>query len=359
MTNIKHFRHKTLPNGREVYAFDPSKTLRDKLGYKYQQFDDRISAINAAIAADEAFKAFKAGETHIRVDQCMTFCTLWDAYVTSSKWRKLKPKSQRTYMSNMQAAQKIMGGRSVNDFKVMDAEQLYSAIASQYSEHHALGIMKLLSVVFSNATRLELINRNPFGSIELTTPPARTTRWSDSDVRTFVTTADANGMASLGTLASMAYELCQRPVDCREMRWSNYNSGSFTFTQAKTGTAIRIPAPDHLKVRIEQLRAASNQNPDAHIIIYERSGEPFSERLLRKKADHIRKLAGLPDDLKVSDLRRSGASMLGDSGCTEDEIRTITGHRSRQVISTYVLPSTTMAERAQQKRANYSEVAHG
>lgn len=359
MTNIKYFRHKTLPNGREIYAFNPSQTLRDKLGCVYEQFDDRIDAINAAIKADEAFKALKSGEAVQKLHHKLTLDDLWDAFVGSSKWRKLAPKSQSTYSSNMRKAKSLIGGRPVSQFNGADAEALYKQLLSQTSEHHALGVMKVLSRTFANATRLELIKRNPFSTVEMTAPPARTIKWTDADVRTFVATADAHGIGSIGTIALMAYELCQRPVDCRDMRWHNYKDGKFSFTQTKTGTAVWIPALQTLQQRMEQLVASSNQDPDAHIIIYERTGEPYSDRLLRKKADQIRKLAGLSDDLKISDLRRSGASTLGDSGCTEDEIRAITGHRSRQVISTYVLPSTNMAERAQQKRATYSEVAHG
>ena len=42
----------------------------------------------------------------------------------------------------------------------------------------------------------------------------------------------------------------------------------------------------------------SNRDPLGAIITYERTGSPYSERLYRKKAQHIRSRAGLPDDPK-------------------------------------------------------------
>ena len=114
-----------------------------------------------------------------------------------------------------------------------------------------------------------------------------------------------------------------------------------------------------LTARLNKMYAGSNKNPEAPIIVCETTGKPYSERLYRKHASKIRELAGLPEELKLSDLRRSGASLLGDAGCTEDEIRSITGHKSRQVISTYVVKSDVMASRAQEKRQAYREVVNG
>jgi integrase len=95
----------------------------------------------------------------------------------------------------------------------------------------------------------------------------------------------------------------------------------------------------------------TNRNIDDAIVIYERTGRPYSGRLYRKKAAAVRELAGLPDILKVSDLRRSGATLLGASSCSEDEIRAVTGHKSRQILSTYVKPDLRMAAAAQRKRS--------
>ena len=69
----------------------------------------------------------------------------------------------------------------------------------------------------------------------------------------------------------------------------------------KTGSVVNIPATDILTARPNKMYAGSNKNPDAPIIVCETTGKPYSERLYRKHASKIRKLAGLPEELKLSD----------------------------------------------------------
>jgi integrase len=57
------------------------------------------------------------------------------------------------------------------------------------------------------------------------------------------------------------------------------------------------------------------------------------------------------DDLSASnlqfrDLRRTLATALGAAGCTDDQIRAITGHQTREVIAVYVRPNDAFAKAA-------------
>ena len=82
-----------------------------------------------------------------------------------------------------------------------------------------------------------------------------------------------------------------------------------------------------------------------------------SERLYRKKHNTSVHWQVYPT-IWIGDLRRTGATELGEANCTEDEIRAITGHKSRQVVSTYVKTSLRMATTAQRKRFNSHEAAY-
>ena len=64
----------------------------------------------------------------------------------------------------------------------------------------------------------------------------------------------------------------------------------------------------------------------------------------------IRALAELPAELQFRDLRRTAATELGTAGATDDEIRAVTGHRSRNVVAVYVRPDDRMAKAVQRKR---------
>lgn len=358
MTKIKHFFEVTLTSGKKKYDFNPSKTLRDKLGYTFKRSSDRSEIINLALEANDALKKLKNDQAVAIRNNNISFDDLVDAYKRSSKWRKLKSNSQRAYSSSIRAAKLELGDINVTNIKTADADALYAKVTEASSLSNAYAIIQVLSNIWSNAQRLELLSKNPFEDVELTEPPSRSVKWTEQQVHQFVDAADACGKSNIGTLALLSYELCQRPIDCRLLTWSNFKDGNFILSQSKTGSGVNIPATDTLTARLNEMYAGSNKNPEAPIIVCETTGKPYSERLYRKHASKIRELAGLPEELKLSDLRRSGASLLGDAGCTEDEIRSITGHKSRQVISTYVVKSDVMASRAQEKRQVYREAVN-
>ncbi len=55
MPSVKHYKEITLKSGRIVYGFNPSATLRRKLGYKWEPYDTADEARARAIDAAAAF----------------------------------------------------------------------------------------------------------------------------------------------------------------------------------------------------------------------------------------------------------------------------------------------------------------
>jgi integrase len=362
MAKVKYLKTYKTASGAARYAFSPSASLQKALGYSFEVYSDLASAVAKCTAAEEAFKAYKiSGFTPFPEQSAVTsYADVLDAYFASSRWASLKPGSRRTYRSVINTVSSMtLDGLDplrtiscVTDINVAYGEKLYAALVATNSINYANAAINILSAVWDCAVYMELLTKNPFSGIRLLQAPSRSVRWTPNDVRTFIDTADACGIPSIGTIALMAYELCQRPIDCRSLRWSAYNDGAFFIQQAKTGAAVQIPATPALSQRMTMIAGRSNQHPDDVIAPYEVTGQQYSERLYRKKAAFIRSKAGLPEELKLSDLRRSGATVLGESGCSEDEIRSITGHKSRQIVSTYVVPTSAMAAAAQQKRIN-------
>lgn len=58
----------------------------------------------------------------------------------------------------------------------------------------------------------------------------------------------------------------------------------------------------------------------------------------------------IPKRLTFQDLRRSGLSEIGDAGGTTDELRSLSGHKTREILAVYVVPSTEQARNALRKR---------
>lgn len=348
----KHYKELTLASGRVVYGFNPSATLRTKLGYKWEQYDTAEEALARAQIATAAFAEYKRTGALPQSVEHYNVSGLIDAYKRTSRWRQITrvANSKRAYDQAMRSIIESIGSQPVASINPLWAEDLYRSLCEQHSTAKANSIIKMLNIIWTNAERLKLTPDNPFAKLGLDPVQSRDVMWTDAQVESFITAADQNNLASIGTIAMLAFELCQRPGDCRQMRWGNYKDGVFSFTQEKTGTLVNVPATQSLAERLDAIQ--SNRNPDDAIAPYEGTGATFSERLYRKKAQVVREIAGLPDHLKVSDLRRTGATLLGASSCSEDEIRAVTGHQSRQILSVYVKPDLRMAATAQRKRSS-------
>jgi hypothetical protein len=91
---------------------------------------------------------------------------------------------------------------------------------------------------------------------------------------------------------------------------------------------------------------------DDFMFIYPVTGKPFDRRLLARKAQLIREHAGLPKNHWVADMRRTGATELAEMGATEDELRAVTGHKTRQILNTYVQLGGGIAQRGMEKRVS-------
>ena len=156
------------------------------------------------------------------------------------------------------------------------------------------------------------------------------------------------GYWSIGTLALLCYDLCQRPGDMRQLKWGDFDGQTFEFRQEKTGTKIEVDGRPTLIARLMKRR--NDGGPDDCIVRYEATGKPYDNRMYNKIAAKVRHEAMLPSKLTLKCLRHTGATELGEDSATEDQIAAVTGHKSRQMLNIYVKKTKRMAEQAQQKR---------
>jgi integrase len=153
--------------------------------------------------------------------------------------------------------------------------------------------------------------------------------------------------------------LGQRPADLRSLAWTAYDQvagqgkAGMQRRQAKTGGAVWVPVLPELRAMLDDTPKASTQ-----IVVSEVTGRLSKASDFQHIFAAIRAAAGLPTDLQYRDLRRTLATALGAAGCTDDEIRAITGHKTRAVVAVYVRPNGTFAtgamDRLEKARRNAS-----
>ena len=203
--------------------------------------------------------------------------------------------------------------------------------------------------VWNIGQRWELVTSNPFEDMGLRKGQARTARFTPEQFQLAVKTALDMGYVDLSLLMRLMYATTQRKGDIIAMKWGQIQGTRADFTQSKTGSAVWVPISPEL---ISDLRKNNRHNRDEDHVIPLHCTPLSSDRRFAKQFMRVKAACKLPSHLLLMDIRRTAATELAMAGATEDQIRACTGHKSRQVVSTYVRLASNMADDAMKLRWN-------
>tara|TARA_B100001113_G_scaffold328411_1_gene302601 strand:+ start:1260 stop:2339 length:1080 start_codon:yes stop_codon:yes gene_type:complete len=356
MKRIKYLQKRTLKGGGVSWVVNPSEPLRNALFVVAETYSDMEDAIVRCKELDDDYKKYQSGKHPTQNKDENTVAGFIQFYKTLIAYENLKPNSKVAYEMLLRQAiltrvdndRLLFGEMLLRNIDSQYTEKLYKSIRDTYSLHRATHIVKVLRRVFNIAYKHKKVRFNPFALMGIKGLPPRVVLWETHHVSTFINTSDELGLSSVGTLALFCYDLCQRVGDMRKLKWKNVHGNNVRFVQEKTGVDIDLELSPRL---IERLSKINRGDPEDHIIICETTGNPYRDtRLYAKYTQRVRIKAGLPKELKLSDLRRTGATEMAESGCTEDELRSVTGHLSRNILSVYVRPTKKLAEKGMAKR---------
>lgn len=279
-----------------------------------------------------------------------TVDSLFNFYTQTEEYRNLKPSSKRAYQLMMRTASELrieninkrFGLIAVNQINRTTVRHFTNTIRDAISHHRAFHTVKVMRLIWYAAIREDRLDNNPWQKHKITAPEDRSVEWKSSEVQHFVDACDKRGLHSLGTMALMCYRMCQRPGDVRQLKWENLIEDVFVFHQEKTGTHMTIPVTTDVQKRL------AKYHPEATgtILINEHNRLPYDRYVYYKLAKKIIAEEKMRKELRIGDLRRSGTTLLANHGSTEDELRSVTGHKSREVLSVYVNRSAALARNA-------------
>jgi hypothetical protein len=132
--------------------------------------------------------------------------------------------------------------------------------------------------------------------------------------------------------------------DLRTLAWSAYDGHTVSSRHAKTGTSVALPVVPELRHLLDSILRRSTQ-----IVTSENTGRPYQESDFQHTFAGIRQRAGLADDLRYRDLGRTLPTAPGATGCSDDQIRSITGRKTRSIVAVYVRSDDTFARGAMGK----------
>ncbi|MBF0382278.1 MAG: tyrosine-type recombinase/integrase, partial [Magnetococcales bacterium] len=191
--------------------------------------------------------------------------------------------------------------------------------------------------------------------------------WTPQEIMDVVKAAEEGGTASTGNTIPprpsialailIAYDTSLPQQDILDLTWDQYDGEGLKVIQKKRrgGKKIWVPLSPNSIERIDALDRSST-----HIIISEQDGRPYVDqgddnrvrcrsfsRIFRKFRDR----AGIERHLTFHDIRRTALTEFGNSGATEAEIVSMSGHKmGSQILDVYVKPDTTAGRNAAAKR---------
>lgn len=362
--NIKWINERTEASGKVYWCFVPQKYLREALDVRYKRFNtvEEAAAYSAKIQDDYALHKRRVERQQYVVDS--TVNGVFAHYLGQEEWLDKSDNTKRSYRllmntirnSRLGSSNVMVGDMLAQNISKEHANKLHKHIRETVSRHRALHCMKLMRLVWNVARRSDRVKHNPFEKMRIKGIPPRKVLWEPEQVELFMETCDNENLPNLSLLALMCYHLCQRPGDMRQVKYKHLKDGVLSFEQEKTGTHVDlfIDESPELESKIDAFTAArfgeDKPDPEATIVLNDLTGNPHTRWSYYKQAKDIMVKAGIPLELRISDLRRTGATEMAEAGCSADELRAVTGHQSRDVLNTYVRPTKGLSRNAARRR---------
>lgn len=270
----------------------------------------------------------------------------------SRKFRKLGARTKKDYNYYLDLFETRFGRFPLQALTPKVLKTYYEATCDNRGDYFGYHIMIAIRAFLTWCVSEDGFGKNgvnPGLQVEVTTPDGRTVRWTPAQIEAFCAKAIEKGRRSMMLAVRLAEWLAQRPYDVRMLRWPNYEAGRIVNLHQAKGRGKVTVAPIALSAELVVLLDATPMD-STHIIVSEGTKRPYTEVNFERVFAEIREAAGLPEQLQFRDFRRTGATEIAEAGATDEELRSVTGHRDRNVVVRYAATTETMTEGAMEKR---------
>lgn len=336
---------------------------KDRVKYRYNPPQDAIDAgiVDRCELGNHWSTAFRdAEELNKRIDEWRKernllknlstnakIVDLIESYKQNISFTRLKAQTQKDYISFLKCwYESRIGGVPLLNAKIGDiTTPMCQRVYEQHAENsvalanHSLAVYRLL---FNYGIRQGFTNYNPFSKVLRRADAKRKVVWDREHVKKFLDVAYASHRyRNVGLIVQMAYEWGQRLGDMRMLQWSNYNleTGILDLEQSKRRAKITLPtSPDLMEMLKQQHDDYGWQKFIAPSNTADRKGGlmPFSPVRLAILGAEIMREAGLPDELRLMDLRRTAVTEMIEAEVPLPNIMAMTGHATPQSVAPYL-----------------------
>jgi integrase len=284
---------------------------------------------------------------------------LVDKYYNSNDFKMLRSRTKKDYKYCLSIMVEDFGSVNFCELTSKQAKHAYERWVER-GISLANHVCTVSSILFRYAIEMEYTHVNPFANIRRKTPPQRKVVWTEDDVRQFLDTAYGEFQwRSIGLIVHMAYEWCQRLGDMRLLEWDNIDleEKKLYLEQSKRRAEVTLPIEDDLHSMLVQ----QEQDFGFQRYVVPRTTpvqgqyHPYSMERLSKAGRAVMREAGLSDELRLMDLRRTGTTQMVEAGVPMGQIMSVTGHSNPQSVKPYMKNTYASANNALTARKSYGK----
>ena len=287
-------------------------------------------------------------------------------YYLSFEYNNLREetKAQYKYFLGIVSSTCVVDGKELGSYKLSNLTTKLAKLSyNKWCERgvsFANHLMSVIRVLLNYGINMEHCVMNPFSNIKKRVVANRKVVWTKDDIIRFLDIAYSDFKTrNIGLIAQMAYEWCQRIGDMRLLEWSSLDLDEkrMHIEQSKRRAEVFLPISDELcEMLIQQKEDYGFQK---YVVPRPRpfkgSYKPYSLTKLPIIARKIMTSAGLSNELRLSDLRRTGTVEMVDAGVSMGNIMSVTGHANPQSVKPYMKNTFASANLAWQQRKSLTE----
>tara|TARA_R110000803_G_scaffold8627_3_gene27692 strand:+ start:1835 stop:2968 length:1134 start_codon:yes stop_codon:yes gene_type:complete len=343
MTSLPRYVQRNVsPSGGTSYRFNPPQNLvdagvvsRKAIGTNMRDVTRIAKEFNKSIDVwrDDMSQTLKIKDSSTVKDLC-------DIYYISNDFSMLRDTTKVDYKYFLGILCDSVGNRKYKTVTSKVAKAAYESWVRRgvsFANH----VCTVSSRVFNYAIQMEHTHINPFTNVKRKTLAQRKVVWSNANVISFLETAYTTfGHRNIGLIVQMGYEWCQRMGDMRNLTWDSLdlNNRQLTLEQSKRRAKVYLPISDELMHVLTQQRKDYGfqpyvaPHPRPVVGVY----SPYAMERLSKVGRSVMRLAGLPEELRLMDLRRTGVTEMVDAGVSLPQVMSVTGHTHVSSVKPYM-----------------------
>ena len=360
---MKYTTKTSRKNGGTSWVFKPPQDAVSAGIVKSQTFRDGRTARAEIPKLLDKIDAFRKGELVAGdIGKLSNLNQIVAHYLRTKHFNSLSYNTQNNYQYNLKSICRTeIYGKEFGSFRVDRittpvCTEAYDTWEEVVSINSANEYSRILSMIMNYCVSLRIVNYNPVTHVNKRSHETRSVIWSNDHVEKFCDIAFSKfKYRNIGLSVLMAYEWGQRPIDIYTLKWDNihFDLGMVKIKQSKRGATVELPLEEPLtSMLVDQKNDWGFQE---YVVPFQRPSDgayrPFNHSSSGILIRQIKVLSGIPNELRVGDLRKTAINQMIDSEIDHLAIMSVTGHKNVASLNPYVKHNLKAAKSALSRRS--------